>query len=580
MSTKPYKEFRIKRGSHILEYIRAFSATEKVIFGLFVLIALFASVAMLNSVNGYFLVEIPAHGGELHEGMIGLPRTINPVFAVSGTDRDISALIYSGLMKYQDATLVGDIAKSYSISDDGLTYSFILRDNVHFQDGVALTADDVAFTIQKIQDAALKSPRRSDWLNVTVKVTSPFEIQFILKQPYSPFLTNTTIGIIPKHIWGGVSDEQFIFSQYNIEPVGSGPYKVAGIVRDAGGIPTTYTISTWNNYYGTVPYIQTIAFTFMPDETSAFSAIDGGTIDSLASISPLEAKRLASEKAASYTVLSASLPRVFGVFFNQNQNPVLADKNVRQALDMSVDRTAIVDTILNGYGSPLQGPLPHGMSTSTDANDHPDIAGAQALLEKNGWRRNADGIYAKGGKDKKSPGQTLSFDVYTADTPDLKQAAELVKNSWAALGAQVDVKIFESSDLYQNIIRPRKYDALLFGELIGKDRDLYAFWHSSQRNAPGLNVSMYTNTKTDKLLEDIRTTSDDSIRSQKYTQFEKIIRDDIPAVFLYTPDFIYAVPKSIHNIHINNISTPADRWNSIPSWYLETETVWNIFANK
>ena len=535
---------------------------------------------MLNSVNGYFLVEIPAHGGELHEGMIGLPRTINPVFAVSGTDRDISALIYSGLMKYQDATLVGDIAKSYSISDDGLTYSFILRDNVHFQDGVALTADDVAFTIQKIQDAALKSPRRSDWLNVTVKVTSPFEIQFILKQPYSPFLTNTTIGIIPKHIWGGVSDEQFIFSQYNIEPVGSGPYKVAGIVRDAGGIPTTYTISTWNNYYGTVPYIQTIAFTFMPDETSAFSAIDGGTIDSLASISPLEAKRLASEKAASYTVLSASLPRVFGVFFNQNQNPVLADKNVRQALDMSVDRTAIVDTILNGYGSPLQGPLPHGMSTSTDANDHPDIAGAQALLEKNGWRRNADGIYAKGGKDKKSPGQTLSFDVYTADTPDLKQAAELVKNSWAALGAQVDVKIFESSDLYQNIIRPRKYDALLFGELIGKDRDLYAFWHSSQRNAPGLNVSMYTNTKTDKLLEDIRTTSDDSIRSQKYTQFEKIIRDDIPAVFLYTPDFIYAVPKSIHNIHINNISTPADRWNSIPSWYLETETVWNIFANK
>ncbi len=580
MSTKPYKEFRIKSGSHILEYIRAFSATEKFIFGLFVLITLFTSVTMLSSVNNYFIVDVPAHGGELREGMIGLPRTINPVFAVSGTDRDISELVYGGLMKYQDDTLVGDIAKSYTISNDGLIYSFILRNDVHFQDGVQLTADDVAFTIQKIQDSILKSPRRSDWLNVNVKVISPFEIQFILKQPYSPFLTNTTIGIIPKHIWGGVSDDQFIFSQYNIEPVGSGPYKMTNIVRDAGGIPTTYTLSAWNNYYGTIPYIQTITFTFFSDETSAFGAIDSGIIDSLASISPIEAKRLASEKAASYTILSTSLPRIFGVFFNQNQNAVLADKNVRQALDMSVDRNAIVEKILNGYGSPLQGPLPHNMSTSSDTNDHANITGAQALLEKNGWKKNADGIYAKSSKDKKNAGQLLSFDIYTADTPDLKQAAELVKNSWATLGAKVDVKIFESSDLYQNIIRPRKYDALLFGELIGKDRDLYAFWHSSQRNAPGLNVSMYANIKTDKLLEDIRATSDDLLRSQKYTQFEKIIRDDIPAIFLYTPDFIYAVPKSIHNIRINNISTPADRWNSISSWYLETETVWSIFANK
>ncbi len=579
MSTQPHKELRIKRGSHILEYIRAFSATEKAIFGVCVVIALYTSLMLLSSVNTYFMTDIPAHGGELREGMIGLPRTINPIFALSGTDRDISTRVYSGLMKYQGDTLVGDIAKSYNVSSDGLTYSFVLRTDVQFQDGTRLTADDVAFTIQKIQDAALKSPHRSDWLNVGVKVTSPSEIQFILKQPYSPFLANTTIGIIPKHIWGGVSDDQFIFSQYNIEPVGSGPYKVTGIVRDAGGIPTTYTLSTWNGYYGTIPYIQTITLVFIADETNAMSAIDAGTIDSLASVSPLEAKRLAGEKAGSYSVLSSPLPRVFGVFFNQNQNIVLADKNVRQALDMSVDRTGIVQKILGGYGEPIQGPLPHGMGTTVDTNDLPDIAGAQALLEKNGWKKNADGIYAKISKDKKTS-QLLSFDIDTADTPDLKQTAELVKNSWTALGAQVDIKIFESSDLYQNIIRPRKYDALLFGELIGKDRDLYAFWHSSQRNAPGLNVSMYTNTKADKLLDDIRTTSDESVQTQKYTQFEKIIHDDIPAVFLYTPDFIYVVPKSIHNIFINNISTPADRWNSMQSWYLETEAVWNIFANK
>ena len=579
MSTLPHKELRIKHSSHILGYIRTFSATEKAIFGLFVLIALVTSVSMLASVNSYFLTNVPTNGGVLREGMIGLPRTINPIFAMSGTDRDIATLVYSGLMRYQGSNLVGDIAQSYNISDDGLTYSFTLHNNVQFQDGVALTADDVAFTIQKIQDGALKSPRRSDWSNVAVKVLSPFEIQFILKQPYSPFLSNTSIGIIPKHIWGGVSDDQFIFSQYNIEPVGSGPYKVTAIVRDAGGIPTTYSLSTWNKYYGQVPYIKGITLAFMADEAAAASAIDNGTIDSFASLSPAEAKRFASDTASSYKVISTPLPRIFGVFFNQNQNPLLADKIVRQALDMSVDRTGIVNTILSGYGEPIQGPLPHGMSTTTDDNDHPDIAGAQTLLEKNGWKKGSDGIYAKLSKDKKTS-QTLSFDVYTADTPDLKQAAELVKKSWTLLGAEIDVKIFEASDLYQNIIRPRKYDALLFGELIGKDRDLYAFWHSSQRNAPGLNVSMYTNTKTDKLLEDIRTTSDENIRSQKYIQFEQIIRDDIPAIFLYTPDFIYVVPDSIHNIHINNISTPADRWNSMQTWYIQTENVWKIFANK
>lgn len=165
-------------------------------------------------------------------------------------------------------------------------------------------------------------------------------------------------------------------------------------------------------------------------------------------------------------------------------------------------------------------------------------------------------------------------------TPDLKQAAELVKNSWKALGAQVDIKVYEQNDLYQNIIRPRKYDALLFGEVIGKDRDLYAFWHSSQRNAPGLNVAMYANSKVDKLLEDMRTTSDEGVRMAKYAQFDQALRADLPAIFLYVPDFVYAVPKSVRGIKLGSMAVPSDRWNGIEKWYTETENVWKIFTNK
>ena len=562
-------------------YIKKFSSTEKFVFSALVIAALVTMLIMVFTINNNFLIEMPSRGGNLNEGIIGLPRTINPVLAITDADKDIGALVYAGLTKDNGDDITMDIAQSYTLSSDGLTYDFILRDNVHFQDGSKLTADDVAFTIQKIQDPALKSPRGSDWANVTVKVISPTEIQFTLKQPYSPFLTNTAVGILPKHIWGSVSDDQFIFSEYNISPVGAGPYKVSGISRDSGGIPTTYSLSTWGGYFATQPFMSNITFNFFADEAKALAALDNGSIDSMPSVSAGPAARLATDSAQAYTILSTPLPRVFGVFFNQNHSAVLADKTVRQALDMSIDRNAIIKTVLSGYGLPIHSPLPPGLdpasyftasSTSNDAN----IAVAQTMLEKAGWKKGADGIYIK--KVGKTATTTLAFDIYTADAPDLTQAADLVQKAWTSLGAQVNVKVFEAGDLYQNVIRTRSYDALLFGEQIGKDQDLYAFWHSSQRNAPGLNVSMYTNSKADKLLETIRTINDDAARSKAYAQLDQIIQTDIPAIFLYAPDFIYAVPKSLRGITLSSVTVPTDRFSSIQSWYIQTEKVWKVFA--
>lgn len=564
--------------------MRRFSATEKFIFGALMVIAVISALAMASRVNAYFMTEIPAYGGQLREGVVGLPRTINPVLAITDVDRDISALVYSGLMKYENGNLVPDLASSYAISPDGLTYTFTVRPGITFSDGSSLTADDVVFTIQKIQDIALKSPRRIDWLNVTATASSTNQVVFTLKQPYSPFLSNMTVGIMPKHIWKSVSDDQFIFSEYNIEPIGTGPYRVTSISRDSGGIPTSYRLGSWSGYYGTMPHVSSILLDFYADADKALAALETGVVDSLPSVSADNAARLAGDTGESYAILSAPLPRVFGVFFNQNQNPVLADKNIRQALDMTVNRAALVSTVLDGYGSPLYGPLPAGFAgtdptAAQNWNASTSIAAAQALVEKNGWKKDpATGIYEK--KGAKNSLQTLSFSIYTADTPDLKQAAQMVEDSWNTFGARVDVKVFEPTDLYQNVIRTRKYDALLFGELIGKDRDLYAFWHSSERTAPGLNVALYTNSKVDKLLDDIRTTNDDNARNAKYAQLSSLISADIPAVFLYTPDFLYAVPKMLRGVALSDITVPADRWNSVESWYIATERVWRIFASK
>ncbi len=578
MSDETYQnELHFKSSSNILGIIKKFSATEKVVFGALVILAGITAIAMALRASDNFKVEVPAYGGTLKEGLVGLPRTINPVLAITDADRDIGALVYSGLMKYDGQKLLPDLATGYTVSTDGLTYDFRMRGDAHFQDGTPVTADDVEFTIQKIQDVTLKSPRRADWQNVSVKKISPNEIQFILKQPYSPFLANTVIGILPKHIWSSISDEQFIFSQYNVDPIGSGPYKVDSIGKDGSGIPTEYKLSSWDDYYSRKPYISTIIFSLFADSDKAFAAIDQGSIDSLAAVPSDEAAKLASDEAQAYIVLSSPLPRIFSAFFNQNQAKVLADKNVRTALGMVVDRSLIIQNVLLGYGSPLTGPLPPGMfSSSSDTVATGTIGTAKALLENNGWKQDATGVYVR--KAAKNASTTLAFSIYTADSDDLRKTAQILANAWNALGAKVDVKTFSSSDLYQNVIRPRKYDVLLFGQQIGRDRDLYAFWHSSQMNAPGLNVAMYANAKVDKVLEDIRSTNDDGKRTADYAALDQLITADDPAIFLYAPDFTYVVPKDLKGIVLNTVTVPSDRFDNIADWYLNTEKVWKIFT--
>jgi peptide/nickel transport system substrate-binding protein len=570
------KEFHIKRGDKILSIIKRFSATEKVVFAALILVALITALTMANKVNKYFMVLKPTNGGSLAEGVVGLPRSINPVLAFTDVDKDLSTLIYSGLMKYEDGEIIGDLAKNYTVSNDGLTYDFILRDDIRFHDGVPLTTDDIEFTIQKIQDAALKSPRKADWRDVTIKKVSDKEIQFILKQPYYPFLANTTVGILPKHIWKNVDADQFIFSQYNIEPIGSGPYKLDAVNRDGGGIPQSYSLIPFNRFYNKKPYISNLQVYFFSNERLAVESYNSGNIESLAGISPQEISKIATS-SLDVKIATAPLPRLFGIFLNQNSAPVLANKEVRQALNLAVDKQKIVNEVLLGYGIPIDSPLPIGVlhATSTQTVIVSDKEKAKALLAKAGWVINKDGVLEK--KDKTST-QTLEFSISTADSPELKQAAELAKADWESIGARVDVKVFEYGDLSQNIIKTRKYDALLFGEFIGKDLDLYAFWHSSQRNSPGLNISMYTNSKVDKLLEDARTTSDDADREAKYVAFQKILQDEVPAVFLYSPEYIYVVPARIQGMHFEEITNSSDRWHDINQWYTETDKVWKVFA--
>jgi len=576
------------------------SSFERLLFFIICAVMLVTGLILLLGVTKKFTVEIPSAGGIVREGVVGTPRFINPLIPFSDADRDMVNLVYSGLLKAgNEGTLVPDLADSYSISPDGKVYTFHIRESASFHDKTPLTADDVVFTVERAQDPLIKSAKRANWEGVVVKKVSDHEVTFTLKQPYAPFIENMTLGILPKHIWKDTDAETFSFSQYNIEPIGSGPYKIDDIKTNDSRVPVLYRLVPFKDYTFGEPYIETLLISFYKNDESLLAAFENGEIDNVSTVSPEYAKSLNTDFAR---IKTTPLPRVFGLFFNENTAAVFTQAEVRAALDMSAPRTEIVQNVLLGYGNPIHGPIPPGLlpsaspatttlalstSTPVKATTTASIAAtststpielAQKLLARNGWKYNeAEKIL-----EKKTKSQTmrLSFSISTGNAPDLKKTAEMLKAEWEKLGAQIEIKTFDMGDLNQSVIRPRKYDALLFGEIVGRDLDLFAFWHSSQRNDPGLNIALYTNSKADKILEDVRVQSDVSKRLEKYLLFEQEIAKDIPAIFLYSPDFIYIISDAIKGFSVTHATVPSERFENVHEWHTETDRVWKIFSSR
>jgi len=526
--------------------------------------------------NQNFIVTVPTEGGSLTEGVIGPARFVNPLLAVSDADRDLTSLVYSGLVRVgPKGNFIPDLAKSYEVSEDKLTYTFHLKDNLRFHDGAPLTADDVRFTIEKAMDPAVKSAKRANWNGVSIEQPGPKTIQLTLKKPYPAFLENATLGVLPSHLWQNTSAESFPLHEQNLEAIGSGPYKLSKITKDSNGIPTAYELKAFSDFALGKPRLEKITIGFYKNEEELVEAYKNGQIDSLGSLSPALVKEL---EESDQRVVKSTLPRVFAVFFNQNHNSVFLDATVRKALNLAVPRQEIVENIFHGYAEPLE-----GIFTST--NDEPtktDLVAAKKMLTDAGWKLNDQGVMqktTKASKDKPAATQVLTFSLATSNIEELKQIAEKLKANWTALGAKVEIEIYESNDLNQNVIKPRKYDALLFGEVMGRDSNLYPFWHSSQRTDPGLNIAMYTNAKVDRLLEEARQTSDLEERNKKYFEAETEIKKDQPVAFIYSPYFLYLLPRNIIGVSLPTLTNPAERFVNIHKWYVRTDKVWKIFAN-
>ncbi len=573
--------------------IKSFSITEKIIFYVFLCIFILSGLTILSVFNRNITVVKPVYGGTYTEGIVGYARFINPLLSYTDADKDLTSLIYSGLLKASsNGHLIPEMADSYTISDDGLTYDFKLKNNLTFHDGSPLTTDDVEFTIQKAIDPQINSPKALNWSGVQIQKISPTEIKFVLKKPYAPFIENMTIGILPKHIWANIQNEVFDVSTFNREPIGSGPYKIKSSSRDSSGLYQSYTLEAFSNYANKMSTIKDLVVKFYKNEDDAINAFNNKSIDGLGGITPATAIKANIKNVSTNTdqVVKSTLPRLFAVFFNQSQAPVLLNKEVRLALNSAINRNTLIDDVFNGFATPAVGPIPFSQQTdlektadeaSTNATSTDNIEKAKKILTDAGWKMNDQNIMVKTTKSgKTSSTQTLTFSLSTSNIPELKKTAEELRDTWAKIGAKVDIEIFDPADLNQKIIRPRKYSALLFGNIIDRDLDLYPFWHSSQRNDPGLNLALYANLKVDKLLDTARSSTDDSARLDAYTSIEAEINKDIPAVFLYSPDYIYLTSGRAKNIKVENINHPAERFANVNEWYIDTENIWKFLVKK
>lgn len=633
---------------------------EKIIFS--VLLASTSISLFLLLTNIYFNnTEIkPANGGTYTEGLVGTPRFINPIYSpTNDVDRDLVELIFSGLMKYDsEGKITYDLAKEYKIEDDGTTYLVYLKDGLLWSDGEKITADDVIFTIQTIQNEDYKSPLRTDWLGVKVEKTADNAVSFKLNKSYNPFIENLTIKIIPEHIWKNVSPQQFPLADSNLSPTGSGPYKLANIERNkTSGDIKSLNLTLNSKYFGKKPYISRISFVFFKTEGELVKAAIQKDIKGLSITS---AQNLSLLKEMGLKDYHLFLPRYFALFFNLGNSKLLAEKEIREALNYGTNKEELLNNILEGQGKIVDSPvLPDIFNFNNPSKTYQfDENLANEILDKAGFIKNDSGlrersvkkelafqfksnltlgsqgeevkelqkclakysdIYPEGeisgyfGQQTKlavikfqekykefilTPQQLsngtgdvksstrnklnevcfekpeektpLKFGLTTVNQPNLISLANLLKEQWAKIGVELDINALDISSLEKDVIKPRDYDILLFGEMLGLVPDPFPFWHSSQKQDPGLNLSLFSDKDCDKLLEEARQTSDENKKEKDLENFQDFLISEAPAVFLYNPDYLYLVSDQIKGINTKIISDPSQRFSGIENWYIKT----------
>ena len=550
--------------SFFIQIFKNFSRYEQMIFVAAILVLIsstaFAAVNFISQNSSLKAVS----GGEYIEGVLGQPSFINPVLALAnGPDNDLTELIFSN---------ISNLAESLKMSDGDKTWDVRLKENLFWDDGEKITSDDIISTIKFVQDPDSRSPQASMWQGVNIERVSEREVKLTLPEPYVFFeATLKDFRVIPKHIYGSIPAANLRLSDYNLEPIGDGPYRFLSFSKDRSGFISEYQLIRNERFSGQKPYLEKIVLKFYSSEDDLIKAFNSGAIDGFGGLN----EKNISKININHQIFELRMPRYYGLFFNPDANDLLKDKNIRLTLTYATDRKKIIEQVFDGQAMAVNGPLIIGMKgydPKVESQEDFSLDKASAVLAASDWKINSDGVAEKNiNKEVKK----LEFDLVVPQIPFLVETANIIKDDWSKIGVKLNLSVQPADEVNNGAVKTRNYEMIMFGNIFGNydSPDLSSFWHSSERFYPGLNLSLYQNQAADNLIQAVRKDFNDLKRQAELSSLQSLIIADQPAIFLFSPNYIYVAENSLKGIDEKFIASASERFKNISNWYVETARV-------
>ena len=515
----------------------------------------------------------PTIGGIYTEGLVGNVQRLNPLLSYyNDADRDISSLIYSGLIKFDAQGLpVGDLASNWAISYDGTLYNFAIHQDAKWHDGQPVIADDVVFTFEMMKNGTGYIPDDlvEFWNSIQIRAIDSKTVQFELSAAFAPFLDYLSVGILPRHIWNNMTFAEMVDSKMNIQPLGSGPFLMDKLVLDGGHI-TGVDLKRNPLYYNEPPYLEEIHFVFYNDSVLAFQAYQMGLIDGVSLISEETLESALIEQ--NLNLYTARLPILSMVFFNLDNNDAefFRDQKVRQGLYTGLNRDRIINDLLKGQAIKAHGPILAGNWAY-----YPEIPKTEFDQYKAVEILKGAGYVIANEQDlvRSKEGRTLNFTMLYPDDDRHRLIAEAIQKNWADINVLVNLEAVPYDELVNVRLQDRRYEAALIDLNLSDlpDPDPYPFWDQTQISS-GQNYTQWNNKIISQYLESARVETDLEERKRLYRNFQVLFAEELPGLPLFNPVYNFGVSSNVQGVSVGPMYETADRFNGVKNWFMVLKT--------
>ena len=515
----------------------------------------------------------PSSGGVYSEALVGTLNRLNPVLDYANpADQDVDRLIFSSLLRFDDRGLpVNDLVESMGISQNGQNYNISIRENALWHDGQPVTSEDVVFTVDLLRSDDLPIPEdiRDLWQTVEAEALDEKTLQFRLPEPFAPFLDYLTFGILPKHLLGDFSASEIIDAQYNLQPVGSGPFSFDQFLVDGDQI-IGVQLTAFEDYYAEPAFIEQFTFKYYPDPEAAISAYQSGEVLGIGQVTNDILPQALQEPELN--LHSGQIPLLSIIFLNLDnpRAPFFQDIEIRRALLMGIDRQRMINLLNDGQATLAHGPIFPGSWAYYDGVEkiEYDPDAAIQILRVAGYTIPATGESVRTNEE----GQSLSFElVYPAGSKH-ELLAQAIASDWQQLGVEATLQPIAPDELVADYLDPRTYEAALVDINLTRspDPDPYPFWDQAQITG-GQNYSKWDDRQASEYLEEARVELDRTERARLYNNFQVRFASELPALPLFYPIYNYGIDQRINGVTMGAIYNPGDRFANVTKWFLLAE---------